>query len=86
LGLEPSTQSREPRRAINPEMSDEDSDERPVTKATMDAPQEEFITDQSVPSAPKQVERDRDHGDEADAARQRNEAHVRAEEEERRKH
>lgn len=67
-------------------MSDEDSDERPVNKATMDAPQEEFITDQSVPTSPQAPMRDQDHGDEAERAKRLHEEHFKTGEEEHRKH
>lgn len=51
-------------------MSTESEPEKPVerregNKATMDAPQEEFVADQSVPS---RSATDRDHGDEVSKA------------------
>jgi hypothetical protein len=47
---------------------------RKGNKATMDQPQEEFITDQSVPSHRKT---DQDHGEEVEKAKPRAEEHSR---------
>ena len=48
---------------MSPNAIDDDEHERPVTKPIMDAPQEEFIAPESVPSQ-SASSGDKDHGDE----------------------
>lgn len=61
---------------MNPTEPNNPDKARPANKANMDAPQEEFIAPQSMPSRPMPPHSgkrdDREHGDEVEGAKARN--------------